>query len=307
MKRLLMIGLPESGKTTFIAALWALLNAPDVKTSLELRRYAGDRRRLETVARRWLSGQKMERTHIPEETWVELILAPAEGGAETVLHLPDLSGESFDEQWRDRTCSEEYRDAAHQADGLLLFIHSVDIVADDNLTEILREVAALEGNEIADATDAKASEDNSEPAAAEPDLKPDPVPDTPAEKRYNPDEAPTQLKLMDFLQILAAPPMRPRRRRLAVTLSAWDRASRLGRTPERYLQDFLPLLWQYLRSNPDVFETRVFGVSPQGKDMKDAGFMESVGRLPQERILVTDEGGEHHDLTRLLRWAGGDD
>ncbi len=292
--RQLLVGLPRSGKTTFIGALWTLLNAPGAGTALALHRLAGNRERLELLAERWCSGVEAKRTEMQEEGWVDLHLRAVAGAEEEVtLSLPDLSGERFQGQWKDRLATAEYLEAAATCDGVLLFVHPREIVSPRNLSELnaeARELQALLAGGIVH------SEEAGKPGAT--------VVPPAAEVVYDAELAPTQLKLVDLLQILTAAAGR-RRLRLGVVVSAWDLVEKaLPWTPEEYLKATMPLLHQYLCANKDAFDSRVFGASCEGMDRDADGFAASVGRAPAERIKVVGPALATHDLTELLRWGG---
>ena len=78
-----------------------------------------------------------------------------------------------------------------------------------------------------------------------------------------------------------------------------------------FLEKKLPLLEQYLSSNRDGWEWRVFGVSAQGGEYdgskpdappsKEAEQLRELD-LPSKRIVVVDGKVESHDLTGPLEW-----
>ncbi len=58
-----IVGLPGSGKTTYLAALWAILNERPREAALRFRELgAGDRSYLTEIAKRWRSAHEQERT-----------------------------------------------------------------------------------------------------------------------------------------------------------------------------------------------------------------------------------------------------
>lgn len=303
MKRQLIIGLPKSGKTTFLAALWALLNSVGAETALEVDGMAGERSHLQLIAEKWLAGQEMGRTDHETMGWVELFLRPV--GSETgtiALSLPDLSGEEFQAQWRDRRCSQDYLDAARESDGVLLFMHSVELKKSVSLAKLRSEMRKLSPTR----SDASTNETTRVVPSAAAQPAADAGPHGASRIPYNPDLSASQLKLIDLLQILTEPMLLPRRRRLAIVISAWDLIRNMDRTPGEHLAQLMPMLDQYLASNPDSFDVRVFGVSCEGTDRQSKDFKASVGRLPEERIKVVDGVEVGYDLTRLLNWASGD-
>ncbi|MGH8667449.1 MAG: hypothetical protein ACREUX_24605 [Burkholderiales bacterium] len=101
----------------------------------------------------------------------------------------------------------------------------------------------------------------------------------------------------------------------AVMLSAWDKASGEGLRPSDFLRVKLPLLQQYLTTNPHQWDMRVYGVSAQGGDYDEvkAGAQptksaEDLRELdqPSTRIDLTDGVSRSNDLTIPLAWLLGD-
>ena len=57
-RAVVIIGLPESGKTTFLAALWHLITERDVETVLQFHTLrAGTTAHLNEIAARWRDGE----------------------------------------------------------------------------------------------------------------------------------------------------------------------------------------------------------------------------------------------------------
>ena len=128
---------------------------------------------------------------------------------------------------------------------------------------------------------------------------------------WSPRLAPTQVQLVDLLQLLRASPLDVGRRRLAVMLSAWDKARDEGLAPADYLKAKLPLLDQYLRRGSDGWDYRIYGLSAQGgdydrvgKDVRKVPDAEELRNLdrPSTRIQLLGPVPETHDLTEPLAW-----
>ena len=62
-----LIGLPEAGKTTFLAALYHVVESGEIQSSLRLEQRHGDYRHLNTVRDQWADANPLERTKIPDE------------------------------------------------------------------------------------------------------------------------------------------------------------------------------------------------------------------------------------------------
>jgi hypothetical protein len=276
-----IIGLPESGKTTFLAALWHLITAQDVETMLRfggLR--TGDASHLNAIAARWREAKIQDRTAVTGNRLVSMNLSDAAGVAVRVT-FPDLPGEAYRRMWEDRDCKPEIAEVL-RAGGVLLFVHADTIRAPKWVLDEVALSKAL-GLEV-----------------PEGEIAP-----------WHPRLAPTQVQLVDLLQLLRRPPLDVGPRRLAIMLSAWDKARGEGLTPESYLLAKLPLLSQYLRRGVDGWICRVYGLSAQGGDYdpveRDAARVPAAEELrnldrASSRIQLVGPVPETHDLTEPLAW-----
>ena len=281
---MVVLGLPGSGKTTFLAALWHLLTSNEVNTRLRLVMLkAGEAAHLNEIASVWRKAQVQERTQYAGDRTVTMSLQ-AGIFPEFQLSFPDLAGESFQQMWEARECSSEVAGSLRSS-GVLLFIHADKIKAP--------------GWIIDDADDADDAE-----AAGLLVKAGMPVP-------WTARLAPTQVKLVDILQSLQSAPLDVGPRRLAIILSAWDKAAGAGLLPEEYLAAHLPLLRQYLQHGLDkAWKIKVFGVSAQGgtydevrKPVKDEAQRIREMDVPSNRISVVSFDGSSHDLTEPIQWV----
>jgi hypothetical protein len=276
-----IIGLPSSGKTTFLAALWHLMTARDVDTRLRfggLR--AGNVSHLNAIAARWREAKVQDRTAINGNRLVSMNFL--DSANETVrVTFPDVPGEAYRRMWEERDCDENVAEIL-KAGGVLLFIHADTIRAPQWVVDEVMLSKQLGLN---------VPEGQSAP--------------------WHPRLAPTQVQLIDLLQLLRLPPLDVGPRRLAIMLSAWDKARGEGLTPEDYLHKKLPLLWQFLASNADGWTSRIYGISAQGGDYdatergapkaKEAEELRNLDRA-STRIQLVGAGEETHDLTEPLAW-----
>ncbi len=281
-KSLVALGLPESGKTTFLAALWHLITNLKVQVRLSLVKLeAGEAAYLRAIATRWVQAKKQERTFQSGDKIVTLKLK-AESGEAFDLTFPDIAGEAFAQMWEMRECTPAVAQAL-QAAGVMLFIH-VDKIKSPGW--IADDATQSQGMGVAR---------GGEPVA------------------WKPESAPTQVQLVDMLRCLQAPPLDVGPRRLAVVLSAWDKAEAEEVSPERFLAMHLPLLDQYLRHGlAEGWTTRIFGVSAQGADYDgakgpptaEADRMREI-EVPSQRIKVVAGEQTSHDLTVPVHWLLG--
>ena len=149
--RYMIVGLPRSGKTTFLAAFWHLINAGEVTTKLELDKLVGDYEYLNTLVEAWRRCKEVPRTSMAsEQTSLAIHIRQPNTEQRAVLVFPDLSGESFTRQVTLRTCRQSYINACDVSDGLLLFV-TADRVEDDRSVHDMASM--LEGDETSSGGD----------------------------------------------------------------------------------------------------------------------------------------------------------
>ena len=239
-----MVGLPDAGKTTFLAAFWHVLRTDEVPGALRLADVlTGDRAYLNKIALQWTRCEKPDRT---STKGVPVVMRVIESGTgrDTKLSIPDLSGESYEEQWEKRECSSEFARLAGDANGVLLFIHPDLVKETDSIAAANLALQAWGGDTA--------------PAAGAEEEKPTP---------WSARGVPTQVKLVALLQFMWLHARRSLR--VAVIVSAWDMV-KPPQEPATWLAKRLPLLAQYLDANTESIENRVYGVSAQGAPLSSA-------------------------------------
>ena len=123
--RYLVFGFQSTGKTTFAAALWHLLDSREVSTALTKGKHAGDFRYLEEIAQSWCEGWQVERTKSEQVEEVKINLLHPSSGTELSLEFADLSGETFEKAFETRLCRQTFVDLVKNAAGLLLFVSAI--------------------------------------------------------------------------------------------------------------------------------------------------------------------------------------
>lgn len=282
-RSIVICGLPDSGKTTFLAALWHLVTARDVATKLAFDSLRdGDQTYLNTIVRQWRDARVQARTS-GQPTLVSMNLRDANGTRLRVT-FPDLSGESYRRMWEDRDCDPDVARILGRGTGVLLFVHADRIECPQWIVDVSGWMRRLglpleEGKPI----------------------------------KWHPRHAPTQVQLVELLQFLHMPPLDIGPRRVAIALSAWDKVEPEGRTPSAFLAEKLPLLHQYLEHGPLAERWRVYGVSAQGGDYeplegsKAEWSRKDVERAraydePSDRIKLTSDVARSRDLTEPIAW-----
>ena len=123
--QLLVVGLPETGKTSFIHAVDDLLQSPPTPEALRSYGLAGDRSYLERDKRSFRAGKKLVHTERSlQEAAPELWFEDPRTGRRGRLFLPDLRGEIFQDQWTDRRWTESFRDDLEAISGALVFVRA---------------------------------------------------------------------------------------------------------------------------------------------------------------------------------------
>lgn len=280
--RFIIIGLPASGKTTFLAALWHLVSSAETECRMELDRYEGDLAYLNKIAEAWRNFRPVPRTSQFGDVDVTICLRDTVAGTKGTALFPDLAGETFDIQIDARRCRPAFVDNVSSDDGILFFI-SADLKEDD------LSVVELNSRLPGGASAAVGSEGD----VTTKDETPGP--------EWEPRLIPTQVRIVQLLSDLLRPPFASRPRRLALMISAWDLAG-AGR-PTDWLEVRMPLVHQFLRSNSTSFVTQIYGVSAQGVNLDDETAVDEAAQLtPSRRIRIARDDDDGHDLTLPLAW-----
>lgn len=266
-------GLPGSGKTTFLAALWHLVTATDeLSTALRFKNIIGDNTYLNSIVRKWRNAEPQAHTLFGSRQVVRMNLLSATSD-EITISFPDLSGETFSRLWENRDCDKHLHQILSESSGILLFIHADNIVR----PQWILDVATL------------SRQLGIQQASTE-------------EKIWDPQLAPTQVKLVDILQLFCSPSLQISARKLVIMLSAWDKVSEEKLTPDAFLQQHLPLLYQYLLSASGKWDYRTYGISAQGGDYQAQADFLCEKDIPSERIQLVCDDHDTHDITEPLLW-----
>ena len=177
--RYLVFGFHSSGKTTFAAALWHLIDSREVQTALAKGRHVGEFRYLEEIAQAWCEGWQVERTRTEQVEAIKINLSHPESGTELILEFADLSGETFEKAFTTRLCTPTLVNLVKEASGLLLFV-TADRVIDD--------VTILDAFAGEEAEQAPAEDEHGEATS------------------WDSAKTPLQVQIVDLLQALLLPP-----------------------------------------------------------------------------------------------------
>jgi hypothetical protein len=247
-----------------------------------LDRYEGDFVYLNQIAEAWRTFRKVPRTSQVGNVDVTIHLVDRKTAVKAAAYFPDLAGETFDAQVEVRRCRPEFVEGVVEDDGILFFI-SADVKGEG--LSVVELNAMMPPGAVSEA---------GTPAA---ELPP------PAPIEWEPKLVPAQVRIVQLLSDLQRTPFEPRRRRLAVIVAAWDLTRGSGLEPVEWLASKMPLVEQFLRTNGESFEHRVYGVSAQGIRLDDAAAVSEAAKLtPSRRIEIVGPEGTGYDLTSPLVW-----
>lgn len=279
----LLIGLPSTGKTSFLAALWFAVQQTQSATALVLSKLDGDSGYLNRIRDAWLAYKPVPRTPTDTETFVSMHLKSSSGNEQIHLTFPDVSGESFKQQWASRQLSRSYNNCLKSADGGILFIHPKSITLPLRITEV---------NNLAALVDDSAAEESESEALP----KPPGIP-------WDIEKAPTQVQLVALLQFMMQQKKLHNPFRLLIAVSAWDEVASSNLTPAEWVVRQLPLLDQFLASHKDKLDVAYFGISAQGGSYDSGDIAILQQELPAKRIAVVGDNIKNpHDITEPLLW-----
>ena len=281
-KTCFIMGYPSTGKTTFIAALWHSLQQKKTHTKFKLKNYVGNQTYLATIEKDWLTGKEVSRTLLPVQNESLLLTLVDDLNNEINFSFPDFSGELFNNIYVDREISVELKKKICTSDAFVLFLSPKTTYEPENIATLPLDIRQENESEEEKSNYDKVEHDS------------------------------TAAKLIELLQIVDYL-CQSECIKLSVIVSAWDRVGMCFQNPDEYIKQSLPMLWQYLKANPKIFNVIYYGVSAQGTELNDIKLSqekntENVERLlekhesnPVERIQVVDEhGNTRHDITLPL-------
>jgi hypothetical protein len=282
-RSVILLGGPDSGKTNYVGRLWPAL---DAKTGrIVAAKQPQDIGFVMDTAEHLFQGHFAPRTELTDSRRdFEVIVAPADGGEETAIVVPDISGELWRNAVINSEIAEDWMQELARADGALLFVRvgsDQDVRPLDWVTS--RKLLAKIGQDDDDRQ-----------------------------------QLPTQVMLCElirYLELKMADRPDGGSPRLAMVVSAWDRvdASTFKEGPEAFLAREYPLLAGRLKDSSRL-DVRVFGLSVVGGDLKDDPafrdtFLEEGldqhGWVARRDPATADKWEKVKDLTLPVAWAVG--
>jgi Double-GTPase 1 len=273
--RLAFLGLPRTGKSTFLGAMWALVQSP-AETSVSETNFSGDRSYVQKLADQVARGEEIDRTDVDadEEMRVELTF---DGELAADLLIPDTSGESLRVLVERRVWYPRLLAACENATAILLFVHPDRVRMPQPIS---------------------AAETTGEAAERAPSAPPDD-----AVQFDLHEHGCTAAELIDVFENVSELCNERWPIRFGILVSAWDRVREArGPTPYEWMQAWLPGVLATVESNPDVAQLEVFGVSAQGGSLDAKDELLARGEIC-DRVFAQDRSGRKISLVEPIRWA----
>lgn len=272
----LLAGRPHTGKTTYLALLYlAIVN--DRAAALTLGHFRDDREYLNRISRQLQRCEPATHTEVGEQQELSLSLLVGAERAPTLLRIPDTSGERWDIALSERQWPEDLDARVREAAAVMLFTHPKDEF--DPGTTIVN----------ANAAEAALRGVNEAPPVAVPG-------------QFSDERAPTQVELVDLLQMMREH-RGPRPTRACLVVSAYDLAPpRMA--PNEWVRRNCPLFAQYVDVNRGWLDVAIYGVSAQGGPFDEAGTRAQLAsRDTIDRALVLAGDGSAVAVVDPVLWA----
>lgn len=279
----ILMGLPGSGKSTFLSAVWHVAESAEVSDAIKVIALPENREYLNNMRNTWLGCKDLERNKAESVKPISLSVENPLNGSMGVFNVPDLAGEMYELQFESRKLGKDFVDMVKVAHGIVLFIDPDTLKKPVHIADVQK---VLQPQKSAESVKKEAASDT---------------------KPWKHKEAPTQVALVDLLQVFSD--FLVNKIKIAIVVSAWDliiespdeEYAKLN--PEEWLQKELPLLWQFLENNNNVFNKSIYGISAQGGQYgKDNSKLQNFGK-PSERIKVQiGNSTPSHDITLPFKW-----
>ena len=247
-----IIGLPASGKTTFLGALgYSLLN-----NTVEVNVYEIDSiDNLDYI--KSLASYVNTKLQLKDKDNNKL-----------ELYIPDQSGEEFEYIVKNRSMNNTMYNEIVSCDNIFLFVNPSKISNDLFIKDLAPEYRNVSREKVS-ALDKSIMHE--------------------------------QTQYVSILQDIYA--LRKSRTKIKIVISAWDEYQ-TEMAPNELLKNRLPLLWQYLTANGEIYECEYWGISAQGGDLTNPEEKEKLQGMSNaiERIIVVNDNKQvTHDLSILLK------
>ena len=282
-KSVLMIGMPGSGKTTFLVSLCRLLLWGEQETvwKLDQTEMPEGYENIKDLMKRLNSYQILERTRNPIPYHLQFLLFDNQQ-REIQFVIPDLSGEFFRDLVYDRRIKREILKQVEEADTLLFFINVATMVEEVRIS--IKDKSAIK----------RLKEDHGETGIK--------APEETKQLVKKPNNQSAVVELLQCISYLVKHPLK-----IKFVVSAWDIVAKECKeqvvNPEGYIKEKLPLLYQYISSfESSRMSYEYWGVSAQGGDFENEDEVLELKSRNEDDLayLVNRDMIMSKDLTKLL-------
>ena len=264
MKKCIIVGLPEAGKSTYIGAFWAIEKDGDTGHKLVCSKYPEDSVYLDSLKSSWKKQKEVNRSNQLEENEIIFELSSQSSTEAITLCIPDFKGEKFQSIIQNNIASEIDK-WFKESDTVLFFLkyQERDTLQDEtslpNPENKQDQARVLTTNEMSEWTK----------------------------------------NIMLLKYILNTYKIE----RFAICISAWDKVDTdTYPTVESWLKATSPFFLNFLKDNIKNF--KLFGVSAQGIDYNNYPNGESVESIQQKteenRRAYVYESSINYDITEPL-------
>lgn len=303
-KKVFMIGMPSSGKTTYLASLCRLLlyGGQETGWKLDVKDVPEGFERVQILIKNINSYKAVKRTYGLELNNVALSLYN-QNQEWMQFVVPDSSGEIFRDLVYDRRIASNIMDHIVESDMLLFFINVNTMIWEERIKlgekSAIKQLNEEQGDKVTqsaeDIVEEYARDRENEQIKSKEQVKNKEK----EQKKYN-----NQSALVELLQIIIY--LVPHSLNIRFVISAWDLVEKEFKqdkvTPKEYIKIKLPLLYQYLEFNSKLFDYEIWGVSAQGGDFDDEDDLKKLqSNNGEDYICVVDSKADtSKDLTKLL-------
>jgi len=287
----ILIGLPSTGKSSFIAALYHYILSDVSGKTLTQYQLSDDAEYLNKIRETWLKCQIQQRTSLEKRYNHNAVMFIEDTSThdQLKLNIPDLAGEVFQSHWQDRSMELDYKSLIKDAFGIIFFISPSNIKPHVLISNV--KDASLEF--LDGLTDE--NEDTKQSSFEEESAK------------WIHNEVPTQVRLVELLQIHLDEMNQIMPVPIMFVISAWDTQISESEpiSPAKWLELNLPLLHQFIISNNEQIEYDIIGISAQGGDYSQQDVLVKLRNQdePAERVKVTKDGISYStDIAMPIHW-----
>lgn len=271
------MGLPESGKTTFLAAFgYTLLFTEKKDISLES---CNSLDYLTDIAQRWANCEKMGHNAVEDVKETRLKIREKSGEVYDLV-LPDRDGEYFWAKRRDAGREKEFHSALHDSEAILFFMNPGGYSPEPMFGEVVSKFVGEDaGNSDQSKDEQKGITDGKQ-------------------EDYELGIQAEHIALIGSMLDAKIFDLK-----IKIIVSAWDlfMDDPTINTPEDAIKKHFPMIWQKLWSYADQIEVEYWGLSAQGGDWESSEVEKLRDKKPEDRVIVVNaDGAQIGDITRIL-------